>query len=519
MNSFNLLFEINNREMKLYMHRYNLRKIYVNIALILGMSIIFNSCKEDPQLWQVKSEQQVIGDFIAENPDEFSEFNKLVDLAGMKALLKIRGPYTVFLPTNEAMFDFYELKGVSGVEDFSPRFQEELCRNHFVASFISTGDIGLGALNEVNGLGDYLPSEFEGSDIIIGKYSKIINRNIYCSNGVVQVMDKVLDPVVDDIFTVVSSDPSYKIFSDGLRLTGLMDTLRIISFPYGNSEARTRYTILAVADTIYQRYGINSVEDLIEWSGANPDSVTFLNNPFYRYIEYHCLHGSYYLSNLENGVYPILSKDNNVAFRIDTDYKINLDLDTKLYTGFNIPASNTPAKNGALHSVDDILAAVEPRAAQVIFETTDFFDLQQGDYYQSHFTRFFDGENDLNKIKWRGNYLQYYFHSNNTALRSRDCLAIQGGWWEISITFPKVMAGVYEIYLFQPPWGDVTDCVVSVDGVSTGFTYTGSYGTGSGGLQKVADVVFETTAEHTITIRNIMAGMVFWDYVEFVPVK
>ncbi len=81
------------------------------------------------------------------------------------------------------------------------------------------------------------------------------------------------------------------------------------------------------------------------------------------------------------------------------------------------------------------------------------------------------------------------------------------------------MMGKYEIYLFQPNWGDVTDCVVSLDGVSTGYTYTGAYGTGVGGLQKVADAVFETTSEHTITIRNIMAGMVFWDYVEFVPVK
>ena len=410
MKSINLLVVTNYLQMNPYQHRCILRKFNVSIVLILAMSIALNSCKEDPQLWQVKSEQQVIGDYIAENPDEYSEFNELINLAGMAALLKIRGPYTVFLPTNEAMMDYYDLKGVSGLEEFSSRFQEELCRNHFVASFISTGDIGLGALNDVNGLGDYLPSEFEGSDIIIGKYSKIIDRNIYCSNGVIQVMDRVLDPVVEDIFTVVSSDPSYKIFSDGLMLTGLMDTLQIISFPYGNSEARTRYTVLAVADTIYQRYGINSVEDLIKWTGASPDSVTYLNNPFYRYIEYHCLHGSYYLSNLENGVYPILSKDNNVAFRIDTDYKINVDLETKEYTGFNIPASNTPAKNGALHSVDDILAAVEPRPARVIFETTDFFDLQQGDYYQSHFTRFFDGENDLNKIKWRGNYLQYYFH-------------------------------------------------------------------------------------------------------------
>lgn len=489
------------------------------LVLFLISIIILPSCKEEPQLWKVDSEQLVIGDYIAGNPDDFSEFNKLIELAGMKALLKIRGPYTVFLPTNEAMRDYYAMKGVNGLEEFSPEYQEEVCRNHFVANLISTGNIGLGALNEVNGLGDYLASEFEGSDIIISKSSKIIKRDIYCSNGVIQVMDRVLDPIEEDIFTVLDKDPSYSIFTEGLSLSGLKDTLQIITFPYGNKVARTRFTILAVADTIYERYGIFNVEDLIDWCGANPDSVTFLENAFYRYMEYHCLNGSYYLSNLESGVYPILSRDNNVAFTIDTDYKINYDRDSKLYTGFNIPASNTPAKNGALHSVNDILPAINPQPARVLFETTDFFDLQQGDYYQKYYIRFFDGDNDLEKIKWRGNYLQYYFQQNNTAILNRDCLAIQGGWWEISITFPKVMKGAYEIFLFQPPWGDVTDCVVSLDGVSTGYTYTGSYGTGSGGLQKVADVFFENTSEHTITIRNIMAGMVFWDYVEFIPVK
>ncbi len=147
--------------MQLYFKPSIFRSFKYGIVLFFTVFIILPSCKEDPHLWKVKSEQQVIGDFIAENPDEFSEFNQLIELAGMSALLKIRGPYTVFLPTNDAMLDFYSLKGVSGVEDFSPEFQEELCRNHFVANFISTGDIGLGALNDINGLGDYLPSEFE----------------------------------------------------------------------------------------------------------------------------------------------------------------------------------------------------------------------------------------------------------------------------------------------------------------------------------------------------------------------
>ncbi|MDX2431279.1 MAG: fasciclin domain-containing protein, partial [Bacteroides sp.] len=175
-------------KLKIYSNfKFKLRIVFLFVAVVA-----INSCKEDPQLWKVDSEEQVIGDYIASNP-EYSEFNKLIELAGMKALLRIRGPFTVFLPTNEAMMDYYAMKGVSGLEEFSDDVQEDICRNHFVDAFIGTGDIGLGALREVNGLGDYLSSEFDGSDILISKTSKIIQRDIYCSNGVVQIMDKVMD--------------------------------------------------------------------------------------------------------------------------------------------------------------------------------------------------------------------------------------------------------------------------------------------------------------------------------------
>ncbi|MFH0758845.1 MAG: hypothetical protein V2B15_16270, partial [Bacteroidota bacterium] len=254
------------------------------------------------------------------------------------------------------------------------------------------------------------------------------------------------------------------------------------------------------------------------WCGANPDSVSYLNNPFYRYMEYHCLNNSYYLSDLETGVYPILSRDNNLSFTIDTDYKINYDRNTKAYTGFIIPASNTPAKNGALHATNDILPAIEPAPASVTFETTDFFDLTQRDYYQSYYERFFDGENTFEKIKFSGDYLLYYYQVNNTSIVNGDCFSMQG-WWTISITFPKVMKGKYEVFVFQPPWSDVTDCAVYLDGKLTPYVYTGSFGTGAGGIQKVADADFTSTAEHTIALRNVSAGMVFWDYVVFEPVQ
>ena len=490
------------------------------IVLLLIASMVFSSCKQEPQVWSKKSQEQLAGDYIASNPDQFSEFQKLIEATGMESALNVRGPYTVFVPNNEAMFAYYKLKNVNSISDLSDTFKDILIRNHVIPFEIPTDEMGLGALVETNAIGDYLVSEFEGSDIIISKYSKIIKRNIRTANGFIHVIDKVLDPVTKDIYSVITSDPSYKIFSEGLELTGIKDTLQIISFPYGKTVARTRFTILAVADTIYQRYGIYNVGDLIKWCGASPDSLTYMNNPFYRYIEYHCLNGSYYLSDLNTGLYPILSRDNNLMFTIDTDYKINLNNKTKKYTGFNIPASNTPAKNGALHAINDILPVTEPEPAVVIFETTDFFDLKQGDYYGKYYQRFFDGEHTFAKIKWVGDYMLYYLKPTQSENLNHDCLSMNG-WWSVSITFPKVMKGKYKVSIYQPGWGDVTNCVAYIDGVGTPYTYLGPYGKtgGSGGLQQIGEVDFTTTSEHTITLRNTVNGMLFWDYVRFDPAK
>lgn len=495
-------------------------KLIFRLALFLFISLTFSFCKEEPQVWNKKSQELLAGDYISNNPELFSEFDKLMKLTGMEALLNVRGPFTVFVPDNNAMFAYYKQKNVSSLEGFSSEFLKDLIGTHIIGFELPTDEMGLGAISEVNAIGDYLTSEFEGSDIIISKFSKITKRNIRTANGFIHMIDKVLDPVTKDIFSVVSSDPSYKIFTEGLNLTGIKDTLRIISFPYGKTIARTRFTILAVADTIFNRYGIYNVNDLIKWCGTSPDSVTYKNNSFYRFIEYHCMNGSYYLSDLNTGLYPILSRDNNLMFTIDDDYKINLDNKTKKYTGFIIPASNTPAKNGALHAVNDILPVTQPEPASVIFATTDFFDLKQGDYYSKYYWRFFDGQNTFAKIKWEGDYLLYYYKGIQNETSNHDCLSMNG-WWSISITFPKVMRGKYNVSIFQPGWGDVTNCVAYIDGVLTPYFYSGPYGKtgGSGGLQKIAEVDFPTTAEHTITLRNTVNGMLFWDYVRFDPVK
>ena len=249
-------------------------------------TLLMTACVEEPVLWNPRSTEQVITQYVETNTD-FSEFNNLLISTGLNSLLSVRGPFTLFLPNNTAMRDFYTEKGVGSFTSFSADYQRNLVLNHLIPLKIETSDIGLGALRNVNGIGDYLVTEFSGSDIILNKRSRIVRRNVQTANGVVHVVNKVIPPLENSVYDVVAENPSFSIFAEGLRRTGLVDTLELIEFPFGNRMARTRYTLFAIADTTFNRFGVFNINDLINKYTEDPSTITRLNNGFYRYMEYH----------------------------------------------------------------------------------------------------------------------------------------------------------------------------------------------------------------------------------------
>ena len=487
------------------------KHIIVMSSKLLLIAVLMFSCKDEPVLWKVDSEQLVITQYV-ESVEDFSEFSKILDATGLNSLLSVRGPFTLFLPGNKQMEEYYALKGVKSYTEFTPEFLTSLVKNHIIGSYNETGSIGLGAISEENALGDFIVSEFEGSDIILNKNSKIIKRDIITSNGVVHHIGKVLDPTTKSVFQVLESNPSYSIFTEGLRRTGLKDTLGTIDFPYGKKLARARFTILAIADTTFNRFGINNIDQLIAMHTTALDSLTYLDNPFYRYMEYHCLAETHFLSDLETRLYPILSYDNNVFMTIDDDYKINLK-DDKSYTHFIIDQSNNPAKNGTVHTIGGLLPVTQPKPSVVTWETTDHFDLKQGDYYGKYYARWFDGQNTFKNIKWEGDYMLYYFKDHDTGkVLNDDCLSMSGWWW-CQVTTPKIMKGKYK--LTSNLWSGQINYAVYVDGVNTAMikssdpAETTSWG----------EFNWTKTEVHTIKVVATSPGLLFWDTLIFTPIN
>jgi uncharacterized surface protein with fasciclin (FAS1) repeats len=488
-----------------------IRQILLGGSKIVLFAAIMFSCDNEPQRWIIKSTQQVISEYVETNP-EFSEFNKILGKTGLNNLLAVRGPFTLFLPSDAQLKAYYAEKGVGSYTDFDDEFLNQLVLNHVIGASIETGEIGLGAIREPNAIGDYVVTEFQGADIILNKYSKIIKRNILASNGVIHHIDKVLDPVTKSVFEVLTGNPSFSLFTEGLVRAGLKDTLQTITFPYGNQIARTRFTILAVADSTFNRYGITNINQLVAYFTDQPDSTTYLNNDFFRYMEYHCLANTYYLSDITSKLYPTITYDNNLSIKVEDDYKINIDKN-KNYTKFVIDQSNNPGKNGTVHTVAGLLPTSEPSPTTIVWETTDHFDLKQGDYYLKNYKRWFDGQNTFANIKWEGDYLLYYFKNHDAPEQVNwDCLSMSGWWW-CEVTTPKIMKGKYKIS--GNIWSGQIDYAMYVDGVNTALIKR----TDPAQSTTWAEVEWTKTETHTFKAVATSPGLLFWDTIIFTPIS
>ena len=184
------------------------KSMYMLFALL-----IFSHCTTKVQIVPKTNDELVMTEYIASNSD-FSEFNKLLISAKLGDILSIRGPYTLFLPTNDAMFAYYIEKNIKSYADLDSTSQKNLVYNHIVPQEYSTAVFQWGTLKTKNALGDNIVTEFEGPNIIINKYAKIfykpgINaRDIQVSNGTIQIIDKVLDPVTLNVYDLLAAPNS-----------------------------------------------------------------------------------------------------------------------------------------------------------------------------------------------------------------------------------------------------------------------------------------------------------------------
>jgi len=237
-----------------------------------------------------------------------------------------------------------------------------LTRYHTLNKKVHTDEFPDGALVDTTLTGDRLVASFsaigDNQLIKINNIAPIIKPNLNMTNGYIHVISEVLQPVDISGYDWLQQQTDYSILAQAMKLSGIQKKL-----------TWDKHTLFAEPDSIYHRYGINNVQDLISRIATPGVPLTTKTNSFYQFTSYHILSGEYYMNDFNWGSNKYLTlSDQLMTIYVGQDIRINTGIDTY---GTTISESgettvidyirtipegcNILTRNGPVHSISDLM--------------------------------------------------------------------------------------------------------------------------------------------------------------------
>lgn len=269
---------------------------------------------------------ETMGKYLESHPLEYSEFYKMLDTTGVSGLLKAYGNYTGFIPSNEAINNYYQEQGISSLTELSIDSITKLVYNHIIKDFeVSTDEFPSGFIPQLTMSGRYLKISFAGSSTgviyTVNDWSTIISPNIHVHNGLIHKIDKVISPTEYNLVESIAEEEKFSLFYTALRATGLDKELMLVkddtyipsvslleidgqttgigSIIRTPKEKKYGYTALIESNQTYASYGITTLEEMAKYASEIYDKVypddagitdyTERNNSLNRFVAYHLI--------------------------------------------------------------------------------------------------------------------------------------------------------------------------------------------------------------------------------------
>lgn len=319
--------------------------LVVVLTGILGI-VAVSSCSDDiPADKYYTFTGEMLSDYL-QNHEDYSEFAAIVNRASQSTrgtnimdLLSVRGQYTCFAPTNEAVANYLAKNGYQSVNDIPADICDTLARTHLVSgrAYNTVDFAGSSSLPTVNMNDRYLTIkpdtvvDEETRDTLYVTYQfnrsgEIIYRlaNDSVENGIVQPINAMLSVSNQTLPDLMLENENISLFNMALDVTGIAEFMRSRVEDTGWNpdlyEDRSvytgaqddychipehkyyKFTAFACPDKVLeQKYGITDLESFYkyaqgiyggdDWSvvEADPLKLRELNNPLRRLIGYNCL--------------------------------------------------------------------------------------------------------------------------------------------------------------------------------------------------------------------------------------
>jgi uncharacterized surface protein with fasciclin (FAS1) repeats len=147
----------------------------------IAAALVLGACATTPA-------PKSLADTAAANP-QLTTRNKLINDAGMADTLRGPGPYTVFAPTDDA-FKAVPAATLDALAKDKNRLKAVLSY-HVVAGTLTSADVKNGPVKTVQGSDVTL---YKSGTFLTVEEAVVTSPDIRATNGVIQVVDKVLIP-------------------------------------------------------------------------------------------------------------------------------------------------------------------------------------------------------------------------------------------------------------------------------------------------------------------------------------
>lgn len=325
----------------------NLSKIR-NLAIIALFAIVAVSCDDDNNNNNNNNNNNpVVDNTITGKATATANLSILVQAlvrADLATTLKGSGPFTVFAPTNDAFTSFLATTPYATINDVPKEALTQILLNHVVTGAVKSTDLTTGYIKTLakgtasttNTLSMYVNTS---SGVKLNGTATVTTANIMASNGVIHIVDKVID--LPTIVTHAAANANFSTLVTVLNRSGQPNFITTLS---GTGP----FTVFAPTNAAFTSLDVELTPGGI--AGVSAANLT-------KVLQYHVVSPANVLAaSLTEGqiITPILTPAQTFTIQLSGGAKIK-DARNRIST---IVIVDVQCSNGVIHAIDKVLLPI-----------------------------------------------------------------------------------------------------------------------------------------------------------------
>lgn len=261
--------------------------------------------------------------------DQLSDFETLIEAAGLADNLAKDGPFTVFAPTNAALATFDALATTADAT------VTDILLYHIVnGQYNSPALANFSTMPTL--LGEHMAISVEGGEIMLNDVVKITTTDVEAENGIIHIVDALLLPPANSLITADKGSRGKtldEVLTDDGRFTTFLTLAETAGLDVALADLGQTHTVFAPTDAAFEKLS----EDLMADMQADPET-------FVSYLLVNDLLG---INQIATDEYIPTVEGRPLFVSINEDAQVQIN--GQPLTEFNIVAAN-----GIIHVVESV---------------------------------------------------------------------------------------------------------------------------------------------------------------------